>query len=213
MNGLTNGTAYAFTVTAWSINSPGPASAASADVIPRTVPDAPIDVTATAGEESARVTWSPPVSDGGSPVIGYRVTTAPAATGCATDGVTACTLTGLDAGTTYAVTVIALNAAGESASSLPVTVTPREEPSILITGSRTGKQDRLIAVKGRVKGLDVVEVQPYYRLGKQRGFDASRDPASVVDGAFTWQRMTARRAIVYVRAGQLTSNRVVIVAR
>lgn len=213
VEGLTNGTAYAFSVTAWSINSSGPASAPSDQVTPRTVPGAPTSVTAITGEDSARITWTPPADDGGSPVTGYEVTAVPPVTGCATDGAAECTITGLRAGTTYAVTVIAVNSAGESVPSVPVAVTPRAEPTIVLTGSRTGKQERLIVIQGRVKGLDVTVVQPYFRLGKQRGFDASRDPATVVEGDFTWQRMTTRRAIVYVQAGGVLSNRVVIAAR
>ena len=212
VTGLTNGTAYTFTVTASSAAGQGPASAPSAPVTPRTVPGNPTAVTASSGVEQATLTWSPPASDGGSPITGYRVTTVPASAGCQTLATT-CTITGLTAGQEYAVTVVAFNAAGESAPSQPVTVTPRERPVILITGSRTGKGDAVVRVKGQVRGLDVATVQPFYRLAKQRAFRSSASPVPVIDGTFTWQRTTSKRMTVYVEAGGVSSNRVTLPER
>lgn len=213
VTGLTNGKPYTFTVTASNIESSGPASAPSAPVTPRTVPGPPTTVTAVAGIEQAAVTWTAPAEDGGSPVTGYRVTMSPAVTGCMTDGATQCTLTGLTSGQDYAITVVAINAAGESSSSIPVMVTPRPRPTIVISGSRTGPQDTTIRIRGVVTGLDVTRVQPYYRLGTRRGFLPAISRAPVADGSFTWQRSTSKRAIVYVEAGDALSNRVVIQAR
>ena len=212
VTGLTNGTAYAFTVTASSAAGQGAASVPSAPVTPRTVPGSPTAVTASPGIEQATLTWSPPTDDGGSPITGYRVTTVPASAGCQTLATT-CTITSLTAGQEYAVTVVAVNAAGESAPSQPVTVTPRERPVILITGSRAGKGDAIVRVKGQVRGLDVATVQPFYRLAKQRAFRSSTSPVPVVDGSFTWQRTTSKRMTVYVGAGGVSSNRVTLPER
>ena len=212
VTGLTNGTAYTFTVTASSAAGQGAASAPSAPVTPRTVPGNPTAVTASPGVEQAGLTWSPPTDDGGSPITGYRVTTVPASDGCQTLATT-CTITGLTAGQEYAATVVAVNAAGESAPSQPVTVTPRERPVILITGSRAGKGDAVVRVKGQVRGLDVATVQPFYRLAQQRAFRSSASPVPVVEGSFTWQRTTSKQMTVYVEAGGVSSNRVTIPAR
>ena len=209
---LTNGTAYTFTVTASSAAGTGSASQASAPVTPRTVPDAPTAVMAIPGIGEATVTWSAPSDDGGSAITGYRVMTLPASAGCQSTAST-CTIRDLTAGREYVVTVVAVNAAGESAPSQPVTVTPRERPVIVITGTRTGKDDALIRVKGEIRGMEVATVQPFYRLAKQRSFRSSASPVPVTNGSFTWQRMTSKKVAVYVEAGDQRSNTVTIPAR
>ena len=78
VTGLTNGTAYTFTVAAINSVGTGPASAASNSVTPtdprHTVPGAPTIGTATAGNASATVTWTAPASNGGSAITGYVIT-------------------------------------------------------------------------------------------------------------------------------------------
>ncbi len=119
---LTNGTAYEFFVQA--INSVGvsPDSNSSAttpvasEAPPIIVPSEPQSVTAVADNASASVSFSPPASDGGSPITGYTVTSIP-------DGLTATgtsspiVITGLTNGTPYSFTVTATNSAGTSPSS------------------------------------------------------------------------------------------------
>ncbi|MGA3147456.1 MAG: HD domain-containing phosphohydrolase, partial [Acidimicrobiales bacterium] len=75
VSGLTNGDTYSFTVTASNVVGLGATTDFSNTVTPATVPGAPLSVTATAGDADATVTWTAPVSDGGSPVTGYRITT------------------------------------------------------------------------------------------------------------------------------------------
>ena len=129
VTGLTNGTAYTFTVIATNAVGDSISSAPSVEVTPAapTVSDPPTNVAATAGDAEATVTWTPPASDGGSPITWYTVTSSP-------DGLTATTLDGtttnavvtaLTNGTAYTFTVVATNALGDSAGSAPsLEVTP-----------------------------------------------------------------------------------------
>ena len=127
VTGLTNGTAYTFTVAAINGAGTGPESLSSTAVTPDTVAGAPTGVTATAGDASATVAWVAP-SNAGSAITGYTVTPYIGAVAQTpqTFASTALTqvVTGLTNGTTYTFTVAATNGAGtgpESLSSTPVT--------------------------------------------------------------------------------------------
>lgn len=144
--GLTNGTAYTFTVVA--INSVGNSnsSTASSSLTPRTIPGAPTGVTATSGNTQASISWTAPASNGGATISGYKVTSSPAVTppsGCTNTANTSCVFTGLANGTSYTFTVVATNIAGDSvASSASSAVVPATVPGapISVTGSAGYKQ-------------------------------------------------------------------------
>ena len=92
------------------------------------MPGAPTGVSATAGDGVASVTFTAPVSNGGSAITGFTVTAYPggATTSCAASP---CTVTGLTDGTPYTFLVLAINAAGTGPSSTPSTaVTPAGLP-------------------------------------------------------------------------------------
>ena len=126
VSGLTNGTAYTFTVTATNAVGTGPSSVPSSAVTPTavTAPLAPTGVSATAGNGSATVSWTAP-ANGGSPITSYTVTPFIAGVAQATTVVTGtppaaqATVSGLTNGTAYTFTVTATNAVGTGPSSVP----------------------------------------------------------------------------------------------
>ena len=80
VTGLTNGTPYRFQVAATNSAGAGAFSALSNTVIPAaaTVPGPPVIGAATQGAQGGALTaiahWTPPASNGGSAITGYRVT-------------------------------------------------------------------------------------------------------------------------------------------
>lgn len=120
VSGLTNGTAYTFTVVATNDAGDSDPSAPSSPVTPGRAPAAPTAVTATAGHAHAIVSWTPPTDDGGFDVTDYTITSDPAG-GTATAVVpsTSVRVDGLTDGTAYTFTVVARNAKGTSTASAP----------------------------------------------------------------------------------------------
>ncbi|MCL2395113.1 MAG: fibronectin type III domain-containing protein [Acidimicrobiaceae bacterium] len=97
----------------------------------------------TAGNGQVTATWSPPASDGGSPIVRYQVTGSPdvVAVSVSAPTITA-TLTGLPNGTSECVQVQALNAvgggplspAGQScATPVPPAAVPNRPPSLSVS--------------------------------------------------------------------------------
>jgi hypothetical protein len=89
-------------------------------------PSSPQNVTATAGDGKVKVTWEPPVSDGGSPITGYTVTASRNSSNFKASfgpSATSGTIRSLINGKTYSVTVVAKNANGAGIASPKINVT------------------------------------------------------------------------------------------
>lgn len=118
ITGLSNGTAYSFSVLAVNAHGDGAASAASAPVTPMTLPGAPVLGETTVSGETVTVRWAAPESDGGSPVTGYAVQVVGAdgqrvgALRAAGPEARSLAVTGLSTGAAYRFQVQATNALG-----------------------------------------------------------------------------------------------------
>lgn len=125
--GLTNGTAYTFSVIAkngsgGNIQASAGSNAATATVA--SLPTAPTGVQGTGGDVSVAVKWTAPTNTGGAGVAitGYSVQAyqggnAVQGSTCTTTGATTCTVFGLTNGTAYTFTVTATNLIGTGTAS------------------------------------------------------------------------------------------------
>ena len=107
--------------------TPAPVAARAPRV---TVPGAPTNARATAGDAQATVSWLAPKKNGGAAITSYTVTSSPQG-GTATVAAPSLSAVvgGLTNGTTYTFTVVATNGAGNSAPSSPSNaVTPSGSP-------------------------------------------------------------------------------------
>jgi hypothetical protein len=133
VSGLTNGTAYAFTVTATNGAGTGAASSASNKVTPSTVPAKPSVEKAVRGNGQTTIHFAAPTSiggapgNGGSPITSYTVISNPEGIAVTREGSNAgsITVTGLTYNIPYMFRVTAANANGSGAPSDPsAPVTP-----------------------------------------------------------------------------------------
>lgn len=128
--GLTNGTAYSFTVRATNAEGDSSESRPSNAVTPvATVPDAPTMLRATPDNQRAVVTFIPPVNNGGEPITSYAAVATPGGQSAAGPG-SPLTVSGLTNGVSYTFSVHATNAVGASAESATSNAcTPAPSPS------------------------------------------------------------------------------------
>jgi len=125
ITGLTNGTSYTFNIN--SVSDIGSSAIVSKTVIPRTIPSSPSNLTAVAKVASAILSWSAPISNGGSAITGYVLTYGSITKNLPITPLTT-TITGLTNGTTYTFSLVARNAAGSSETPVSVTATPYALP-------------------------------------------------------------------------------------
>jgi uncharacterized repeat protein (TIGR02543 family) len=132
---LVAGTAYTFKVNATNAAGTGSASTASSSAAINAAPSAPRNVTATASNGAATVSWDAPLDERGSAVTGYTVTAYTSgnivAGSCtATAPTETCSVTGLTNGDLYTFKVTATNGIGTSVqSSASTAVKPSTVPN------------------------------------------------------------------------------------
>ncbi|CAK4867154.1 unnamed protein product [Aphanomyces euteiches] len=134
----------------------GGESAASNEVsaTPKTVPAAPTNVTAVAGNAQATVAFTTPTDNGGSAITEYEVTASPG--NITRTGITSpIIITGLNNGTSYTFIVRAINGAGSSAlSAVSNTVVPSSPYSGGSGGTYTPSQP-VSSIKPETTNTDV----------------------------------------------------------
>jgi large repetitive protein len=141
ITGLTNGTAYTFTVVAENALFTSDASTASLAATPKTLPGAPGISAASSTPGTATITVTAPASNGGSAITGYTITSAPGGFTCtvaADANPLACDISTLVNGTSYTFTAVATNIVGNSlASSATTALIPQGAASAPTTISAT----------------------------------------------------------------------------
>ncbi|MHA2098858.1 MAG: fibronectin type III domain-containing protein, partial [Candidatus Kariarchaeaceae archaeon] len=125
-NTVTNGVAYSYTVTAW--NSEGESLESSpTNVTPKTIPDAPMDLSASYGDSFVNLSWNAPVDTGGATIIAYTIYRDGVYLANQTVG-TSYTDNTVSNGISYTYMVTAWNSEGESLESTPTNVIPKAVP-------------------------------------------------------------------------------------
>jgi hypothetical protein len=149
---LNNGQLYSIAVRARNAVGPGAASTPVTGT-PRTVPGAPIGVSAGITSHQVTVSWAAPLSNGGAAITGYTVSLFEQATGgtaigtCTTNGTLTCTVNGLTNGITLYADVVAANTAGAGPASAPrLARMPLAPPQVTIASIVPGATDLSIAV-------------------------------------------------------------------
>ena len=180
--GLTNGTAYFFTVKAVNAVGAGPCpTRPPATAVDHRAAAVAGDLTAKAGVASAALTWTAPASTGGSAITGYNVYKATTAGGESNTPVNSSplastartfTVTGLTNAVGYYFTVKAVNAIGVGAPSNEASATPEGG------GDRSGRPGEPEGDRGHgeghrhVGGAVVERWQRDHRLQRLQGDDA-----------------------------------------
>ena len=181
VGGLTNGRTYVVKVRAVNLVGPGAASAAIA-VMPATVPTAPRNVSAAAALTRVAVSWTPPASDGGSPVRYYLTTASPGGQTCSTR-TNRCVFPQLRPSTTYSFSVVAVNAVtalrgtGTSpaarTASLYVSTRPSVPRSLVVTPG-----DRVLTLSFQPPASDGGSRVTGYQVTRDRGVTWTRLPTT-----------------------------------
>jgi fibronectin type 3 domain-containing protein len=199
--GLINGQAYYYMITAE--NAVGIGFSDEVTGTPRTVPEAPVGLMATAGERYITLNWTKPSSDGGSPVLGYKVyrglssgsETFLADAGEATSFISA----GLTNGRTYYFKVLAYNEAGDGPLSGEVSeksgLTPSAPQDL---HARAGDQYVYLSwTASAEQGSGAITTYRVFR-GTEADGEASQPIAEVYSTTYNNTGLTNRETYYYV---------------
>lgn len=148
-------------------------------------PGAPTNVTATAGDTQAVVSFTAPTATGGSPILNYTVTSSPGSI-TATGAGSPITVSGLTNGTAYTFTVSATNAVGTGPASFASNSVTPTAPT-----SRPRSPNNLQSVQ---VGRDFVLMTWNDRSNNELGFFVVRS----ADGGRTWTAVGVTGANVNV---------------
>ncbi|GMA95781.1 hypothetical protein GCM10025881_26050 [Pseudolysinimonas kribbensis] len=153
ITGLDNGTSYSVELRAVNGSGTGAASA-PATIITPDLPGAPAVASVLPGDGTATVVFTPG-STGGTPVDHLEVQTSAGGDWTRVGATSPVILTGLDNGTTYAVSLRAVNAVGAGAGSAPVAVTPATVPGApSIIGDTVAGGDETLSAAFTAPGSD-----------------------------------------------------------
>jgi len=140
ITGLTNGTTYSVLLKAVNINGAGTASN-SVSATPSTTPSAPTINSATSGNQSIKIAYSPPSNDGGAVITSYQYSLNGGSYTTALDvSANMFSITGLINGTTYSVLLKAVNINGAGSASNSTSATPSTTPSAPTINSTAPRQ-------------------------------------------------------------------------
>ncbi len=190
--GLTNGTAYTYTVRAQNAAGYGSYSM-EVVAVPRTVPSAPSAPSVTPGNGQVVITWTAPANNGAT-ITSYEVYQDGTYIGTTTS--TTLTKTGLTNGTAYTYTVRAYNAAGWGNQSAGTKATPRTVPNAPSTPQVTpgvGKNTIYWTAPAN-NGAAITK----YEVSRKTGSGAyAVVNANVTDTSYTDPSLTAGTAYTY----------------
>ena len=145
---LANAATYRIRIRAVNEAGSGPPSGAL-DVIPRTVPPAPVLLSVSPGNRQATLTFTGPSSNGGAAITNYEYSVNDGITWSPRTPVSVASpavISGLINGTTYRVRLRAINAAGSGAASEALLVQPRtgSTPPVQVSGVPGDRQVRVV---------------------------------------------------------------------
>ena len=121
-------------VALWESRTGGPSAVRASTSVLADVPSAPTSLTVTPEVGQLTLAFAPPASDGGSPILNYEYSIDGGATWVArTPAATSSpiVISQLNQGTTYSVTLRAINAAGPGAAAAPVPGTTTLAPTVI----------------------------------------------------------------------------------